>query len=190
MKPDMPSQGTDKMMLGFNEPEVGSEPLHPADAARAWRVVERTNPGRELVSPAVVRDLDWLFKMRQNYWHIYGEWPTFYHLGLHCYPLDGKDVKSYCGPHVERMTRWLDKWDIPGGLVINEWGSNKVGEAQVQEVVDLVHWFESNPAVYRHAMWTLSYRGDEWFAPGWPSRSRCYNCDGVLTEIGRAYATA
>lgn len=188
MRPNLTSNGSDQMMLGFNEPDVGSTPLSPVYAADLWRVVELANPNRNLVSPAVVRDLNWLRQMRDAYQTRYRSYPRFHHLGLHCYPLDGKNVIDYCRPRIDKMSKWLQEWNIPGGIVLNEWSSDKTSDDQLREVEFMVRWLESNPNIHRHAMWTLAYRGDEWFAPGF--MTRCYDCNGVMTPLGQTYAEA
>ncbi|NIV31386.1 MAG: hypothetical protein GWN58_18395, partial [Anaerolineae bacterium] len=184
-------QANSVYIMGFNEPDsVHQADLTPEEAAPLWRELEEMYPGKKLVSPAVVFDLPWLERFREEYMDLYGAPPRLDALAVHCYR---NDVAS-CQGAVEEIAGYAQAWGIDE-VWLTEW--EFWGEGSVERLLEFVAWLEAHPLVTRYAWFPGTLTGDEaWLEAVPPTvRQRYIDCqlimpDGTLTQYGRAYAWA
>jgi len=163
-------------LMGFNEPDYWRQAnIDPTTAAVLWRRIEAEADSIKLVSPAVSQhDPDWLRRMVEEYWRLYGEPPRFDAIAVHIYTADATKMRTY-------IIGWHNRW--PGKpLWITEFnGCYEWSNPGL--MTEMVPWMEAQSWVARYA-WFVS-RPDA--NPDSQSPCTLMSAGGELTPAGVMY---
>lgn len=139
--------GSSEWIMGFNEPDLGSQAnLSPEQAVEPWAVVEARFPDRKLVAPAPSHlHPEWLPAFREAFRVRYGRAPRFAALAAHCY----WSTAAGCAQMLDRYEGWARAWGVPEIWVTEFWFSNESeGRAWATEL-------ERRPLVSRWAPYVV-----------------------------------
>lgn len=170
---DIPVSGNSRWLMGFNEPEIATQAnITPEFAAQLWHMIEISHADKLLVSPAPVRDEEWLSRFRDSYHKRCGEYPRLDAMAVHCYLPGASDC-------IEWIMRFIDKaraWGI-GQVWVTEFAFANPNETEA-----FVQWMEAEPMIARYAIFVNRMDAGQW------GEFALLDNAGRLTGMGRMYA--
>lgn len=182
--------GNSPYLMGGNECDLAGQcNTSPEIYAVIWRRIEECYPNRLLVSPAPSdTGRFWLIQMRLAYQRLYGTWPRFDALAMHCYQW----TAAKCGIILQDYLQWARTWGVSEVWVtefafVPAWAADAEKEAK-----DFIQMLEAEPLVTRYAPFIAYTEPGVWY---WPDRrpeadpSLFAGAQSTaLTAIGRWYA--
>lgn len=181
--------GQSRWLLGGNECDLASQcNISARDYAVIWKRIEECYPDRLLVSPAPSdAGRQWLVQMRLEYRQLYGAWPRFDALAMHCYQW----TATKCGIILRDYLQWARDWGVHEIWVtefafVPAWAADAEKEAK-----NFIQMLEAEPLVTRYALFTAYTPRGVWY---WPDVRECADpslfigpTSLVFTEIGKWY---
>jgi hypothetical protein len=172
-----------KFLLGFNEPNFGSQSnLTPEQAAALWPQLEQLadERGLKLVSPALnycggscneTNPFDWL----QKFFDACTGCRVDY-IALHWYACTGSALQHYLSDYKARFSKplWLTEFSCLDDATITV-------DKEAAYLPDALNVLENDPIVFRYSWFTGRF-------PSQPAINLLDAADGVLTPLGQAYA--
>lgn len=156
--------GNSPWLLGFNEPDIAIQAnITPERAARLWRQIEQAYPRKLLVSPAPSGEgRYWLVQMRLAYRELFGTWPRWDALAMHCYQW----TAAGCAGVLKDYRAWVRDWGIAGGIWVTEFAFQKAWTADPErEASTFVAMLEADPLVRRYAPFVAHTPLGVWYWP-------------------------
>lgn len=182
--------GNSRWLLSGNECDLANQCNTAAKYyAVIWKRIEECYPDRLLVSPAPSdTGRYWLTELRSEYYKLYGQYPRFDALAMHCYQW----TAAGCEPVLQDYLTWARDWHIAEIWVtefsfVPAWSGNAKLEAQ-----KFITRLEAESLVKRYAPFTGYVQPGVWY---WPDTRASANpslfmglTSLMLTETGKWYA--
>ncbi len=163
--------GNSAWVMTFNEPDLsGQANMTVTQVAQSWHRIEERFPNRKLLAP-VYSQMAYstpypstthpLVALRQEFYRLYGRYPRFDGLAVHCYMGLATQCEGFIKANfLDRLTEFgaSEVWVTEFAFLAYTHGSESASWAQGSELID---WFKTQPKITHYA----------WFA----SRIRCYN---------------
>ncbi len=204
--------GDSAWVMGFNEPDRTDQAnMTVTQVAQYWHRMEERFPSRKLLAPAYSQmaystpypsTTHPLVALRDEYYRLYGRYPRFDGLAVHCYMAPETQCEDFIKTNfIDRLSEfgasevWLTEFSF---FAYTYWGYESYAWEAGSALID---WLKAQPQITHYAWFAARIRcyNDEancepWangppLYPGHTTNSPLFNwADGTLTYYGTGYA--